>query len=57
MRLRNIIYSLLLLTASMAQAQTATEESIDKWVKWGSKDIHNSGWIIRAGYVIGGTPP
>ncbi len=57
MRLRNIIYSTLLLTASMAQAQTATEGSVDKWAKWGSKDIHNSGWIIRLSYVIGGTSP
>lgn len=57
MKLRNILYSLLLLTVSTAQAQTVTNEDADKWKKWSPKDIHNSGWIIRAGYVIGGTTP
>ena len=57
MKLRNIIYCLLLLAASTAQAQTVPNENEDKWEKWSSRDIHNSGWIIRAGYVIGGTSP
>lgn len=57
MKLRNIIYCLLLLAVSTAQAQTVSNTDVDKWKKWGPKDIHNSGWIIRAGYVIGGTAP
>lgn len=48
-----LLYSLFLITALSAQAQ----ETEDKYKKWGPHDIHNSGWTIRAGYVIGGTTP
>ncbi len=53
MKLKTIIYSLLLIFCSQVQAQ----ETKDKYELWGPHDIHNSGWIIRAGYVIGGTTP
>ena len=54
MKFKTLLYCLCLSTAVIAQAQ---DESIDKYEQWGPKDIHNSGWTIRAGYVIGGTTP
>jgi len=56
MKAQYLIYALLL-AVSTVQAQSVKEQSTDSWEKWGPRDINNSGWIIRAGYVIGGTTP
>lgn len=51
--IRTIILYGLIMIACKTQAQ----ETVDSWEKWGPHDLHNSGWIFRVGYVIGGTSP
>ena len=38
-------------------AMTVSAQSIDKYDQWGPGDLKQAGWILRVGYVIGGTSP
>lgn len=52
MRHKIMLFAVLL---SLSTALVAQEN--DKWTAWGPSSLKNSGWIVRVGFVIGGTSP
>lgn len=60
MKYRLIALLLLLAPCSLLLAEQALppNETVDSWQKWGpTQGLKSGGFIVRAGYVIGGTTP
>ena len=52
MKHKIMLAALLLVLPTALAAQKS-----DKWTKWGPGGLTGGGWIVRVGYVIGGTSP
>lgn len=50
-------HKILLATLLLVLPTALAAQKSDKWTEWGPGGLTGGGWIVRVGYVIGGTSP